>query len=219
MAQDGEAERAFLILGRRWLEEVSQPRKDRRLPRSADELALSCLLAAVHAGHGFTERAEQQVMTNGEEAPDWFDRLLWNLCSVAITEGAPPSEDGWVDELTSHLSHANSSIRGWMMEMGWMVRPWLVAPKAVPLLLRNLADTLAGPLRAAGLAAALVDTEDEFWTLARNFSPPARFEEQYRERLQEAEDYGIVALQAPFWKLEAGCWRAIASAQLDDVSP
>jgi len=100
-----------------------------------------------------------------------------------------------------------------MMEIGWIARSWLSTPEAIPLLLKNLADTLGGPFNAAGLAAAIVSTEEEFWTLARDFKYD-RFAEQYAHRLKLLEEHGIFDIQAFFWKLEAQCRKVIGDAVL-----
>ena len=231
------AERAFVVLARKWLEEIQTA--GRILPASADTLALSCLLLAVEWGNEFTNIADKQSEMNSRAAAarldrvgshradwvsepnlptpptsqpalSWFDELPWRLCSASM---ASPSDSRPVKELlTLNLDHHNSSIRSWMMEIGWIARSWLDANEAIPRLLANLADTLVGPFMAAGLAAALTPTEDEFWTLARCFEPRSGFEEQYRERLKYIEEHGVLAVQARFWKLEAQCRKAIADA-------
>jgi hypothetical protein len=121
-----------------------------------------------------------------------------------------PSEAVAVKKLTVNLDNHHSSIRCWMMEIGWIARSWLTASEAMPLLLKNLADTLGGPFKAAGLAAALVSTADEFWTLARDFKHhDDSFAEQYARRLKLLEDHGIFDIQASFWKLEAQCGKQL----------
>jgi hypothetical protein len=44
-----------------------------------------------------------------------------------------------------------------MMKIGWFAIPWLNPVEAAARLLKNLADTLVGPLMAAGLTARLFD--------------------------------------------------------------
>jgi hypothetical protein len=241
------AERAFLVLARKWLVDVQAVGRNIRLPRAFDVLALSCLLLAVEWGSEFTGVAQEQMETNRKEAAtrrdmppggrgwvlepnpsrktavalsdvswdvSWDDQLSWELCQVPSIMVAP-SETIEVEKLTVNLDHHNSSIRYWMMEIGWMARPWLTGPEAMPRLLKNLADTLGGPFMAAGLAAALVSTVDEFWTLARGFKPnDDRFAEQYADRLKYVKDHGILEMQTPFWNLEAQCRKMIADAVL-----
>lgn len=213
------AERAFLVLARKWYGDVQAVDKNTALPRANDQLALSCLLLAVEWGRKFTDVARQQMEANRKAVaayshPSWYDQLPWELCQASFMMVTPP-ENVAVERLTVNLDHHSGSIRCWMMEIGWIARSWLAAPEAIPLLLKNLADTLGGPFKAAGLAAALVSTADEFWTLARDFKHhDDSFAEQYARRLKLLEDHGILDIQMSFWKLEAQCRKAIADAVL-----
>ena len=210
------ADWAFLVLARQWREEVSAADPDRPLPSSADKLALASLLLAVAWGREFSDAARQQVEVNKEAVADrragWIEQLPWALVESAHPASISQQADN-VETLTVNLDHHNSSIRIWMMKIGWIVRSWLLPPEAMPRLLKNLADTLAGPSMAAGLAAAWVPTEDEFWGVARRFDPPS-FADQYRDRLIQIENRGVLGIQAPFWKLEAECWKVISDAVL-----
>lgn len=122
------AERAFLVLARKWRERVQVVSSDAMLPQDADTLALSCLTLAVEWGSDFTVQAERQIEANTEllearERPAWFDQLLWDLC---LTSNLPaPSESEAVERLTANLDYHNSSIRHWMMELGWTAHRWL----------------------------------------------------------------------------------------------
>lgn len=212
------AEHAFLVVARKWNVDVQAADKNISLPRAVDILALSCLLLAVEWGDKFTDVARQQMESNRGAAAargyqSWYDRLPWELCQASMM--VTPSESVAVKKLTVNLDNHSGSIRCWMMEIGWMARSWLAAPEAIPLLLKNLADTLGGPFKAAGLAAALVSTPDEFWTLARDFKHhDDRFAEQYAHRLKLLEVHGIFDIQASFWKLEAQCRKEIAAGVL-----
>lgn len=84
----------------------------------------------------------------------------------------------------------------------------------LPILLKNLANTLGGPFLAAGLAAEVVENHDEFLRVARGFAPPDGFGAQYEDRLETIEEFGIVTIQAPFWKLEAECRHRFDEAAL-----
>jgi len=47
-------------------------------------------------------------------------------------------------------------------------------------------------------------------------APPAKFEEQYRDRLKLLKEHGILEAQAPFWALEAQCRKVIGDAILGE---
>lgn len=231
------AERAFLKLAREWLVEVEKIPKDNALSCAADELALACLLLAVEWGAEFTDVARQQMEVNREavaarDRASWIDQLPWKLC-LAANLASPPQSDA-VEELIANLDHHNSSIRCWMMKLGWMAVPWIKAlastsmginpVEAAVRLLKNLADTLGGPFMAAGLAARLFDKADGFLSFAKDYARPAQrgedeecrtgMMEQYQDRLKYVEEHGIQAVQAPFWQAEALCRREIEKAGL-----
>lgn len=141
-----------------------------------------------------------------------MDRLSWSLCQSACWSIKSQTEA--VKQLTANLDHHNSSIRNWMMEIGWFVVPFLNHVEATALLLKNLADTLVGPLRAAGLAARFFENDGLFFLFAESFKPPDSFEAQYRDRLKYVKENGIQTSQAPFWKTEASCRKEIERSAL-----
>jgi hypothetical protein len=218
------AEVAFLGLARKWYEELQAIPVAEPIPESTDRLALSCLLLAVEWGQELPDLIREQIQKNREDAEarlrmtSWDTELSWKLCDI-YSQTDDPSEDDEVLGLIANLNHKISSIRLWMMDIAWIARPWLDIDEAMPILLQDVAEMLAGPYQAAGLAAALVSTEDEFWSLAREFSPPTIFENQYRKRLKEVEEQGIQEMQAPFWKLEAQCRKIILQEVLDRKLP
>jgi len=74
------AERAFLVLARKWNVDVQAGDRNISLPREVDILALSCLLLAVEWGDKFTDVARHQMESNRGAAaarrePSWYDQL------------------------------------------------------------------------------------------------------------------------------------------------
>ncbi len=212
------AERVFLALAREWAVQARNTQEGHALPRSADELALACLLLAVEWGSVFTNVGQQQMEINREQAAmrrdvSWMDELSWKLCQCAAH--APPlSELDAVQELTANLDHHNSAIRCWIMELSWFAAPWLNPVEASVRLLKNLADTLLGVSMAAGLAARLFKDAESFMAYARDFQPPATFEDQYADRLRMVEELGVLGCQASFWRMEAECRKLIEQTAL-----
>jgi hypothetical protein len=216
------AERAVLTMAREWVAQA-RTKEGHALPHGMDELALASLILAVEWGTHFTDVVWPQIEMNRELAAmrrddSWMDELSWKLCQCAAH--APPyTELDAVLELTANLDHHNSSIRLRMMKLGWFVADWLNPVEASVRLLKNLADTLMGPLMAAGLAARFFDDANTFLVYACDFEPPEAFAEQYRERLEIVEEHGVLACQASFWNTEAECRRVIERCVLAARSP
>jgi len=205
-------ERAFLVLAREWQAEYEAQPAPKWLTSHMGDLALACLIVSVDWGNKFTDVARKQMETNrltaaAHDHPSWMNELPWELCQSSFLMS--PLQSDAVQKLTVNLDHHNSSIRCWMMEIGWFVVPWLNPIEATTRLLKNLADTLRGQFRAVGLAARLFDKEDDFLAFARTFTPPDSFEEQYQNRLKRVEELGIQTVQAPFWATEAICRKEI----------
>lgn len=206
------AERAFLVLSREWLTEYKNQSPIKRDAAQRCLIALACLTLAVEWGQKFSDVARKQIEINrlAVSVRDyffWLDRLPWKLCAASFL--ASPLQTEAVHELTTNLDHHDSSTRCWMMEMGWFVSSWLDPEKCTPKLLKNLANTLAYPLLAAGLAAKLYSSAEDFMAQAQAFAPPITFEKQYQNRLQTVDDLGTRAVQAYFWQTEAQCRKEI----------
>jgi len=211
------AERACLKLARKWHAEAERTQRDHRLTRIADVSALACLALAVEWGSEFSAVAMDQMEANRQLAAaqwtvSWQDELPWELCRSSCL--VSPMESQAVQLLTANLDHHNSSIRIWMMEMGWFARPWLDTVEGATRLLKNVANTIMGPSMALGLASRLFAHSDDFFTFARAFVAPSRFENQYDERLAGVTEYCLLEAQAPFWQLESECRLMIEQAIL-----
>ena len=220
MTAPPSSEAAFIALAKEWRAEVESTPKEQWLSDKASTLALSCLLMAVEGGKGFTAVARREMKRNCEAAesrpqPNWMDSMPWWLCLAAHLP-MPLADEPAVRELTDNLDHHNSGIRFWMMTLGWFAAPWINPVDASVRLLRNLANTLGWAYPAAGLAARFFDDKKEaFFAFARGFTSPAGFEDQYKERLDEVERWGILHMQAEFWRTEALCRKEIARAALE----
>jgi len=205
------AEHIFIRLAQQWHDGYAAVQPEHAPPRTLDELALAAVLLAREHGASFTNVAWQQVEANialtGSRSVPWIDRLPWRLATAARLE--LPFESVGIEELECNLDHHNSSMRVWTMEVAWMVSPWLLTESAMPLLLQNVAGTLTGAEMAWGLAGALFDSEERFYVEAESWQPEG-FAEQYAERVVVFKGMGLLATQAPFWKMEATCRRLIA---------
>lgn len=212
------AEHAFLVLAREWREEAGRIPDEHCLSIRADTLAKACLLLAVEWGVGFSDVARSAMEANRAAAesrrqPSWIDELPWRVC-LASNNPLPVANEPAVWDLTTNLDHHNSSIRCWMMELGWLVVPWINPVESTVRLLKNLADTLSGPFTAAGLAARFFEKPEAFFNFAKTFKPPEGFEDQYLDRLKQVEERGVLAMQVDFWQTEALCRKEIERAVL-----
>jgi len=202
------AERVFIRLARRWHDVFSTAGSHDTPPRLADELALACLMLAREHDEEFTVVPRVQQERNIVQACRravfvWVDSMPWRIMQ---------RDGGWeLEQLYGNLSHHNSALRIWAMELGWACRSSLDKEKALPRLLENVAGTLIGVQMAWGLAGALFDTTAEFHAFAENWQP-TDFANQYAERVIMFKKDGLLAAQAPFWKTESTCRRLIAEA-------
>lgn len=211
------AEGAFLALASRWAYCVQRLDRSRAFPREVDVCALACLLVASEWGVTFSGVAHELIEANCAivdscRGGSWIDRLSWELCGESLSEWRCASRA--FDQLAANLDHHNSSIRIWMMEIGWMVQPRLDRKEAVSRLLSNLAETIFEPHLAADLAARFFPDFVQFIAHAQSYEPPSQYEEQYRSRLENYTKEGSEALQTPFWQLECECRKMIESASL-----
>jgi hypothetical protein len=214
------AEQAFLTLAREWQDIAAKTGPDCALPWQADTTALACLLLAVEWGEQFTEAVNPLIEENkGMAFSRWssvppiqeLETLVWRLCR-SDTAGAP-SRTVSMDDLLGTLNHHNSDIRTWVMKLGWMIRPWLPAGEAVPLLLQNVADTLGGVRLAMGLARGLCATDEELKQFIAGYEPP-EFADQYADRITRFREEGFALSQREFWNYESRCRRMIEQAVL-----
>lgn len=212
------AERVFLALARSWARQFSEVHENRAPSRDLDELALSALALANNYGSQFTIVAQRQVAANIElthrrGSGGWLDRMT---CSLMQMCSSRTSEDCWqLQELVANLNHHNSAIRLWMMEIAWVIRRRLPRETVLPILLENVASTLAGVEMAWGLAAALFEERTAFDDAAAVWLPGNNFDQQYAERVQKLR-HQTFACQAGLWKLEASLYRRLFHSTLED---
>ena len=212
--EPGPAERAFLVLARRWHDEFTLVDENHAPPREVDEIALACVLLAVQSGHGFTKIGLDQCELNWELASkrqvSWFEQLPWELCQASRT--ANPLDLRPTEPLVANLDHPNSSIRGWCMKIAWICRSWLDKDMCIPLLLKNVADTLGHVQFAMGLARRLCASTEELEEYIGRYGPPVAFADQFARRIKVFRNIGFFLTQAVPLDLECRCRRLIESA-------
>lgn len=212
------AEQVFLALAREWRDMAATAGPDCALPEQADTAALACLLLSVEWGAQFTEAVNQQLEENeGMASSRWsrpfygtFEALVWNLCRC----GTPgnPAQSAVIDLLLRTLINHSSAVRTWAMDVAWMVRPWLPADEGVPLLLKNVADTLGGVRDAMGLARSLCATDEELEKFIAGYSPPDGFADQFAERITMFRREGFALSQRDCLERESRCRGMIEKA-------
>lgn len=220
------AEQAFIKLASLWHETAAHSDPERALPKKADDTALACLLLHSEWGRQFGTAALQRADANARLAStrfpaqrlafldvgSWIDGLPWQLCRPAAALGG---DTGYpMGRLVLSLTHHQSSIRCWMMEIAWMVRASLPIDEAVPRLLKNVADTLLGVRMAMGLASALCPTNEELDKYIESYVPPEGFADQFNERIAAFRQEGFSLSPTYFWALECRCRRMIEQAVL-----
>lgn len=138
-----------------------------------------------------------------------YDLLPWALASKLLRP--TPEVTGL---LTRSMAHGHSSIRVYTIQLAWLVRDRLVRRRCMPLLLKNVADTLGGWMASLGLCAALYPTADEFWAAADDFVLDADYANQYERRLAHVRESGLLATQASLLEVEARTRKTISDFAL-----
>lgn len=202
----------FCKLAKEWNSLVSEADKDVAMPRQADEIALSCVLLAVERGEA-VKPAQDIVEANiGLALGRWgvmtyanSDALPWKLCKLVGKSAVP--------YLVQLLSHHQSAIRDWAMRIAWLARPWLDRGEVVPLLLKNVADTLGGVRTAMGLASGLCanDQELEEYIGKSNFEG---FQQQFLQRIEQFRSEGFSLSKQILLEMELCCRKRIEQALL-----
>lgn len=185
------------------------------LPREADELSFACLLLYVEHGERLTKRSAKIVAQCRSVAAKsgtcaWLDRLPWDCCCDV---GSLDSDKPGLFAVEANLTHGNSAIRDFVIEVGWFVRRFLNCESVVSSCLKNTADTILSWHKAAGLCAELAGGHDEFFALADAYEPED-FRDQYRDRLEAVREVGVDVLLAPLYRLELTARKHIESVFL-----
>jgi hypothetical protein len=195
-------------------------------------MALACLLLAVEWGKQFAGAINQEIRENEQLASSrWtassrgalaaitgmdvvarLEALVWTLCGSGMA-GAPSRTEGMA-LLLDALIHGRSFFREWMIQIGWMIRAWLPVAEAVPLLLRNVADTLAGVRLSMGLAHRLCAADDTLEAFIAGFRAPEGFADQFAHRIAMFREEGFALSEMSLWELECRCRRMIEQAVL-----
>ena len=202
----------FLQLAKEWNSLVSEAEKDVAMPRQADEIALSCVLLAVERGDA-VKPAQDIVEANiGLALGRWrvityanCDALPWKLCKLVGKSAVP--------YLVQLITHHQSAIRDWAMRIAWLAQPWLDRGEVVPLLLKNVADTLGGVRAAMGLASGLCDDDQalEEYIGKSNFEG---FQQQFLQRVEQFRSEGFSLSRQILLEMELSCRKRIEQALL-----
>lgn len=185
------------------------------VPRDIDEIALSCLLICSEFGD-FLSPSAAMAMNNCRTVVhmrgefEWLDALIWDVAIELLGTKTDDPLRG-MEGLVANLTHNASDIRGFLFDVAWIVRKRLPKEESAFRLLRNTADTLCHWSRALGLCSQLFDDEQSFWAFCETYQPETRFEKQFRERVESAQEYGLVVLTSYFHQLETRIRSRISS--------
>jgi hypothetical protein len=205
------AEVALLHFADAYLQGLAETSTTGPLPQQLDELSFACLILCSEwsksLGPSATALLRQCQQAASEGRPVyWMDRLPWSLALEAMdTTGASSAKH----LLVANLSHHNSSVRGFMLELGWFVRARITVDEAGYTLLKNVADTIFDWDLSTGLCSSLFADEKAFWGFAEQYKPPDGFEEQYQSRLQDIKSNGLIAYTSRLLDLELRVRRRI----------
>ena len=178
-----------------------------------DDLSLACVLLATEWGHRSLDStsASLQACLDKVHGRFWGDLLPWQL-ALEFCRYNPSGASG-LGNVTCNLDHHNSSIRLWMFDLAWCVRDRLNREKAVPRLLKNVANTLGFWDSSLGLCRALFPSDEAFLLAAEEFEADT-FSIQFRDRLESARKEGLATFQSRFERKELRLRRQICQIAL-----
>lgn len=205
-------------LGQQYVRQCLEHHGEGPIPREADVASFACWHICEARTPIQNARAAKVIaacraiaLKTGRVGWLWLDALIWDLCAERV-EGA--GERGATDCLVNNLTHHSSCIREFLYDLAWIVRGSFSLDVAGPLLLKNVADTLGGWGRAFDLCAAMCEDPDAFFSLGHEYSF-GKFQEQYETRIKYAEDHGLEAFLASFYRLENEVIGRIQSVALE----
>jgi hypothetical protein len=204
-------------------------------PRSVDEASFACLLICESYACFLSDEAINALLSCRKAVPSsnnpvlWLDILPWDLAIDALRSNPGRTEKQlefnysgkyWVlapsgmsmspiNFLVENLTHPNSSIRSFILELTWFVRKRIPFEKAARALLKNVADTLGYWDWSLGLCSSLFENEEQFWAFADAFEPPHDFSEQYHDRLKSGHEDKLPQFRYHFIELELKLRRMI----------
>ena len=207
-------DQTLIALALKWRAVTAKAKQDRSMLEDADMLAFSCLILAAEWGDHLTESVNPVLEENEKLINvEWtiysdIEKLVWRLCRR--DKEAESMLDLAMESLIEYyLTHHNSAIRIWAMEVGWMIRPWLPAHTVVPLMLKNVADTIGGVRLAMGLALGLCTTEIALETFITEYEPEESYMKQYANRIELFRKEGFFLSQTSLLGLECRCRQII----------
>ncbi len=175
------AERAFLNIAQEYYDRMKSL-NGARPPASLYDLSYACLMLCIEGNIRDSVVVIAAAIRCRNTVDNWLDALPWNLIENIVNPGWGYD---WFAELDVNLINGDSSIRAYMMDLAWFVRSKMAVRTVADAMLKNVADTLGYVGEAISLCVAMFPTLAEFWAYAEAYSPPALFEEQYRDRLAD----------------------------------
>lgn len=122
---------------------------------------------------------------------DW---LLADMFPLILSKAKIRRDDAVLRRTPAYrlLSHPTSTVRWHAFNVVWFFRKHVPRAAVLPLLYKDIADTLGYVEQAIGLAASFYGSEEEFIESARAVEAPAGFEEQYHRRLDQIVERKLV---------------------------
>ncbi len=196
--------------------------------RSVDEASFACLLICESYAAYLSDETINVLLSCRKAIPSsnnpvlWLDILPWDLAMDALRSNPGRTEKQlefnysgkyWVlapsgmsmspiNFLVENLTHQNSSIRSFVLELTWFVKKRVPLEKTARALLRNVAETVVYWDWSLGLCSSLFENEERFWAFADAFIPPREFSEQYQDRLKVAHENRLLQCRCHFIGLE-----------------
>ncbi len=191
------AERAFVALSNEWRARIPTVYEGDfsgiewvERGKAWEELALSCLLLSSEWSKRFTKgfivrECEKNIeMCFGIGNKPFNDHTPWMLCQELISPGTTLIRQ--FERLAGSLSLEEHMLNGSKLEMAWIVRDHLPLELATSRLLCNLAVSIDGAERSAGLVSALYSSPSSFQSVLDAWDANVLLEDQEEGGIRRA---------------------------------
>ncbi len=116
---------------------------------------------------------------------------------------------GGAAPLLRGISHAKTDIRGWCMQIAWMLRNHLPHPDTLEILFHNLVQDEELLPNTLGLARAIVESDESFFSRLEAFERATHLEPEFHDKLEQIKEKQLLPLSVLFWQQQEQVCRLV----------